>query len=1057
MLEAPGEVIDIGRGLYFTAAPRYSTALDEAAARSVPVAEGWVILAGHGAGGQLRSGDSLLGAAEILALGPVQDALRGARGIIMAVCDAGQETSGRPGAARELARDLHRLAGLPVLASTRQFIITPKGDAQAGRLGQVDSRGYPDVDISGEFAYYAGTRTPLGTPSLRSAYAMHIRPPGPGEDPGGPLRPIAHLTPHESDRARREAPSRHVALATAAPQAPAGPAAPAAALVEAGLAAMVRSLVESSPSSPASTPSPGPSPSGPPNAAAAGADGGAASPVLSSLERGILADYPELAGEGLVRRVQLSVIGAVREFRAEVERVREGYQRYRTGLGYSGRLIPVDSLGNCFFDAVREMAGEHLAGLGLFDSAGVPSVAQLRKSLVQALRDSYEDYRRHLGAADELAHGLYARRIPGLTEGRGEEWERALLERYAAWIGADGTWNADEGDNVVDIAAHLWRLPLTALGPRLPVDFGPAASPAERGHLWYTGSHYVGVRRDRGDLARSATELLPMPSAPRFAVPAGIGLRELTEEFFGAFGALRAVLRELAAAESDRAAKIAADFQEAYTQAGAAGGAALNAQVARMSDLYQNLGDVVREVRQSAAQPGRDMVPGGQRAVPEAAGSPVPDGRVVPRGWGVSGLEGLPPVMTGGRVEDPRVQEGLNAMAGRLRRPWDRGTATGEGLLRRLAVRVGVDRTLPRSSTGEVWLREGWQQRLRALMVLFVEVMGRPPLSVKELARFRQIRDATGRGGNYHALQMGVTEGVRAADVYRLMARVRGQDDAAAGTPGGLARLIGLIPAAKARTTHDRNMLGSDLVDAHQSVVADRAAALRDSMQPLGNGVWWLPDPAARDGEALQRARARAERPRRGNRALVLAVYVDPGWRWNRQALWPQDISALLYLLDRDGTWVQPDVTLRLYSDQEDRDAVISLDGWTGASERGEEQWAELGYGWRPGGGPDGDVVGTGARRPPAGYALRSVPPVGVVLFREGDEPPADVMARRANTRPPRPEGEPDADPGRMRLMVAGEIHVAELAAFAGSLDGAGWRAILDIRPVRPLSPEQVL
>src|SRR6202042_831918 len=57
--------------------------------------------------------------------------------------------------------------------------------------------------------------------------------------------------------------------------------------------------------------------------------------------------------------------------------------------------------------------------------------------------------------------------------------------------------------------------------------------------------------------------------------------------------------------------------------------------------------------------------------------------------------------------------------------------------------------------------------------------------------------------------------------------------------------------------------------------------------------------------------------------------------------------------------------------------------------------------------------------------------------------------------------GEERIDPGRLRMTVTvtatRQIRVPELAALTGSLGAAGWRAILDIRPGRPLTPEQVL
>jgi len=195
--EAPGEIIDIVTGLYFTAAPEYSTSLDEAAARSVPVPDGWVVIAGHGDRNGLRSGDIQLTPDQVVRLDAFQDILRDAEGIVVAMCEADQ-----------LAGHIHGSTRLPVVASTHQFIVTPDGDPVSGRLDPVDRTGRPVV-LVGEFvAHVGGQRHPLGTRSLIGAYAA---PHGPG---GAPL---ADLSRDEAMRARRQAPHRHIAFPVAGP------------------------------------------------------------------------------------------------------------------------------------------------------------------------------------------------------------------------------------------------------------------------------------------------------------------------------------------------------------------------------------------------------------------------------------------------------------------------------------------------------------------------------------------------------------------------------------------------------------------------------------------------------------------------------------------------------------------------------------------------------------------------------------------------------------------------------------------------------------------------
>ncbi|HMH90787.1 MAG TPA: hypothetical protein VK586_06830, partial [Streptosporangiaceae bacterium] len=160
----------------------------------------------------------------------------------------------------------------------------------------------------------------------------------------------------------------------------------------------------------------------------------------SRTERGILAEYPELAGAPeLARRVQLANLAARRRFDADSRRQRRRYRDYRGGLAGGPRQLPVASLGDCFFEAVQLMAGDHLAAIGdRFGWEGrEPSVAQMRAAIADALADSFEDYRVHLGEPDAADHGFYARRFPDLMALEGDEGaQRELLEDHLAWIEA---------------------------------------------------------------------------------------------------------------------------------------------------------------------------------------------------------------------------------------------------------------------------------------------------------------------------------------------------------------------------------------------------------------------------------------------------------------------------------------------------------------------------------------------------------------------------------------------------------------------------------------------
>ena len=376
-------------------------------------------------------------------------------------------------------------------------------------------------------------------------------------------------------------------------------------------------------------PRPGPGTSAPASAPGPG--------VRPRAERAVLADYPELAGAPeRVRRVQVANLGARRRFDAESRRQRRRYRDYLAGLAGGPRQIEVSDLGDCFFEAVQVMAGNHLAEIGEeFGWEGrEPSVAQMRAAIADALADDFEDYRAHLGAGDAQEHGFYARRFPDLMELEDDEAaQRELLENHLAWIAQAGNWNADAGDNVVDIAAHLWRLQLTALGPDNPVDYGPPDSTAQRGYLLYTGAHYLGVARVEDDPARPAAELLGLPAEPGFEVPAGIGGRELAQDFVTGFDELRGVAAAVPGVPQDRLAGLVALFEGATAAAVTAGGeAALANELRRMSGFYRDVGDLLRHARAAAGPvpvpgPGRPAKRGRDGEEEEPEGQQAKRGR----------------------------------------------------------------------------------------------------------------------------------------------------------------------------------------------------------------------------------------------------------------------------------------------------------------------------------------------------------------------------------------------------------------------------------------------
>src|SRR5260370_22283238 len=84
----PGQLIDMVRGLYFTASPQYSTSQDEAARRSVTPPDRWVVIAGHGDRYGLRSGEIQLTPDQVARLTAIQNMVTDAEGIVLAMCEA---------------------------------------------------------------------------------------------------------------------------------------------------------------------------------------------------------------------------------------------------------------------------------------------------------------------------------------------------------------------------------------------------------------------------------------------------------------------------------------------------------------------------------------------------------------------------------------------------------------------------------------------------------------------------------------------------------------------------------------------------------------------------------------------------------------------------------------------------------------------------------------------------------------------------------------------------------------------------------------------------------
>jgi DNA-binding response OmpR family regulator len=309
------------------------------------------------------------------------------------------------------------------------------------------------------------------------------------------------------------------------------------------------------------------------------------------------ADFPELG------RVQALNAADRWRFQQVSAGRRANYRANRNRLAAGSRMLPVRALGDCFFEALQLMAGPHLAALGQRFGWGnqEPTVPQMREAIAMALWQSYHEFWANRNRPDAERYGFYARRVPGLTDSRIREAERQnLLDRHLRWIRTMGNWNAAAGDQVVAIAAHLWELPLTALGPDAPVDYGPPSSPAARGYLYYNGSHYMGVAHDDRAPARPAAGLLSLPLEPELQIPADISRPALAQQFVDAFARLReetvAVVNEAADGDQarwqDRLASLSTNFDDAVRLANDATDlAALEVQIRRLSRLYHRLAE----------------------------------------------------------------------------------------------------------------------------------------------------------------------------------------------------------------------------------------------------------------------------------------------------------------------------------------------------------------------------------------------------------------------------------------------------------------------------------
>jgi hypothetical protein len=174
------------------------------------------------------------------------------------------------------------------------------------------------------------------------------------------------------------------------------------------------------------------------------------------------------------------------------------YQRRREELEQDLELAGQDRVpedGDCVYSTFLELFPDQFTRVFGYR----PTVGELRGDLLARMEADWADA--DLGVPAGRMDSFF----PGTVTGPEERRQQARNE-VRAEIRTLGAWDSDAGDRVPGYLALAYGLRATLLGPRYPLDLGPAEG-APAGYAWYTGSHYTAARPAGRVL--TARQLLP--------------------------------------------------------------------------------------------------------------------------------------------------------------------------------------------------------------------------------------------------------------------------------------------------------------------------------------------------------------------------------------------------------------------------------------------------------------------------------------------------------------------------------------------------------------------
>jgi hypothetical protein len=156
--------------------------------------------------------------------------------------------------------------------------------------------------------------------------------------------------------------------------------------------------------------------------------------------------------------------------------------------------VPGD--GNCTFSGLIEVAGPQIQRL--LRTRDTPTVSDLRKHLVKVL----EEDRRREEAGLPTRYGGFVAKEGRASQTRGEVWDEHL-----ACLRAEGGWNHESGELVVQILSYEFGLPMTVIKDTWISDVGPRGE--SRYVLVLGDNHYSATRPTRPGHAPEPTDVPP--------------------------------------------------------------------------------------------------------------------------------------------------------------------------------------------------------------------------------------------------------------------------------------------------------------------------------------------------------------------------------------------------------------------------------------------------------------------------------------------------------------------------------------------------------------------